>query len=82
MTNFNILQEIKTKKIDKISEIEKIIKCPCGKGEMKLRSIYVNPNDGRAFLRYGNCSYSFCQECPTGIYKFTNIIIPELVLGE
>jgi len=82
MTNFNILQEIKTKKVTKISDIEKVIKCSCGKGEMKLKLIHVNPISGKVILRYDRCSDSFCQDFSRGLHKFTSIVIKKLALGE
>ena len=79
--NFKILQELKTKKITKFSEIEKVIKCPCGKGEMGLKIIYVIPENGKIVLSYERCSDSFCSY-DKGILKATEIIISELNLGE
>jgi len=79
--NFKTLHELRTKKINKISEIEKVIKCPCGKGEMKLRMINILPKNGKVGLSYGKCSELFCSY-ERGLLKFTLIIIPELVLGE
>jgi hypothetical protein len=80
-TNFKILQDLKTKKITKFIEIEKIIKCPCGKGKMKLKMIHVNPENGRIALSYDKCSEPFCSY-ERGAFKLTEIIIPELILGE
>jgi len=81
MPNYNVIQDLKTRKITKISEIEKIIDCPCGRGKIKLIMMYINPNNGRLILHYDHCTYSFCSY-ERGIDKFTKIIIPELVLGE
>lgn len=81
MVNLRILQELKTKKITEISEIEKVIKCPCGNGEMKLRMIHVIPRNGKVSLSYGKCSASFCSY-ERGLIKFTYIIIPEFILGD
>ena len=79
--NFKILHDLRTKKINKISEIEKVIKCPCGKGNMYLMMINILPRNGKVGLSYGKCSESFCSY-QRGLLKFTDIIIPELVLGE
>jgi len=82
MTNFKALQDLQTKKIKKISEIEKEIDCPCGKGKMKLKIMYVSPKDGKLMLRYGDCSGMFCSYNEHGITKFTHIKIKRLALGE
>ncbi len=82
MTNFKALQDLKTKKIKKISEIEKIIDCPCGKGKMKLKVMYVYPRDGGIMLRYGDCTGMYCSYNKHEITKFTRIKIKRLALGE
>lgn len=79
-------------KILKIKSIEKIIKCPCGRGTMKLKMIHVYPKNGKVSLSYSACSEPFCGHgriseghlagLPQGIIVFTDIIISELVLGE
>jgi len=82
MTNFKALQDLKTKKIKKISEIEKIINCPCGKGKMKLKMFYVFPKEGKVMIKYGDCTGIFCSYNKHGIAKFTDIKIKKLALGE
>ena len=83
---------IKKSKITKISQIEKVIKCSCGRGTMKLCGIYVYPKNGRVSLSYSACSEPFCGHgrikeghlagIARGIQIITDIVIPELVLGE
>jgi len=63
------------KKITKISEIQKIIECPCGKGKMKLEMIYVIPRNGKIGLSYSKCNRPFCSY-ERGILMRTDIIIP------
>ena len=83
---------IQKSKITKISQIEKVIKCPCGRGIMKLRGVYVHPKNGKVSLSYSACSEPFCSHgrvkeghlagIARGIQIITDIVIPELVLGE
>jgi hypothetical protein len=79
-------------KITKISEIKKVIDCPCGRGTMELRGIHVIPQNGIVWLSYSACSEPFCGHgrikeghlvgVSRGISVITDIIIPELILGE
>jgi len=77
-------------KINKISQIKKIIKCDCGEGDLKLETIYIHPKNGKIMLIYSacnKCSHGWIKEgiragTPGKITMITDIIIPELALGE
>jgi len=71
---------MENEKITKISEIKKVIKCSCGRGEMKLKMLYVCPNNGKVGLSYSRCSYSFCSY-DRGVIKITDIIINDLIIN-
>ncbi len=73
--------------IKRTTEIEKVIECRCGKGTMKLKSILIDPKDGKVALSYSACSEPFCHHGRAegreiGFLVFTNIIIAKLVFGE
>ena len=72
---------MKQQKNSKISDIEKIIKCSCDKGTIKLITIFVDPMSGRVSLSYRYCTNSLCSH-NWGLLMFTDIIIPQLILGE
>ncbi len=69
-------------KINKISDIQKEIKCShCKDGKRKLQMFYVVPKSGKVCIIYSWCSYSFCRE-KGKIMKCTDIIIPKLKIGD
>lgn len=70
---------IKNTKISKIAEIEKLIKCPCGKGNIEVITIFVSPNNGKVSLSYKYCTNTLCTH-RKGILILTDIVIPELIL--
>lgn len=75
---------MKDKKINKISQIEKSIKCNCEKEHLNLEMIYVYPKNGKVALIYSacdKCHYGWIKEgiragTPGKITVFTDIIIP------
>lgn len=75
MNNRNI------KKISKISDIKRTIKCRCGNGNIELITIIVSPRDGKIALSYKYCTSSVCPY-RRGKLIFTDIIMPQLILGE
>ncbi len=71
-----------TNRINKISDIKKEITCPhCLKGTRKLKSFYVHPKSGRVGIYYSWCSRPFCSG-EHSLMQFTDIIIPELKIGD
>ncbi len=68
-------------KITKISEVKRIVECPCRNGKLELITFFVSPNNGKVSLSYDYCTNNICPH-RKGLLIFTDIIIPELSLGE
>jgi len=78
------------KRMKKLSEIKSTIDCKCKEGHLILKRITVSPKTGNVILSYSSCDkchYGWIREgilagTPGNITVLTDIIIPELILGE